>query len=81
MLRELVGLAEQCVEVVWTPNGMEDQLVKKIVGSKVRGVRLRGRPQTGLDGQCVKRVLNKRNVCEGRMIVNDRSKLRAVVNA
>ena len=34
----------------------EDQLVKRIVGSNVRGVRLRGRPW--MDG--VKRALNER---------------------
>ena len=41
----------------------EDQLVKRIMRSNVRGVRLRGRPR------------------DGRMIVRDGSKWRAVVNA
>ena len=60
----------------------EDQLVKRIVGSDVRGVRLRGRSKTGwIDG--VIRALNERgmSVEQGRMIVCDRSKWRIVVNA
>ena len=37
----------------------EDRLVKRIVGSDVRGVRLRGRPRTGwMNG--VRRALNER---------------------
>ena len=48
MLRELAGRAEQCVEVVLTQERMEgDQLVKRIVGSNMRGEGLKGRPQTG----------------------------------
>ena len=57
-------------------------LMKRIVGSIVRGVMLRGRPQTGwMD--ILKRALNERgmSVEQGRMIVCDRSKYRAVVNA
>ena len=64
-------------------NGMEeDQLVKKIMGSDVRGMRLRGRTQMGwMNG--VKRALNKRgmSVEQGRMIVHDRGECRTVANA
>ena len=42
----------------------EDWLVKRIVGSNVRGMRLRGRPQ--MDGLCVKSIEWKRNVCRAR---------------
>ena len=83
VLRELGGRAEQCV-LRWfghMERMEEDRLVKRIVGSDVRGVRLRGRPRTGwMDG--VKRALNERemSVEQGRMIVCDRSEWRAVVN-
>ena len=53
---------------------MKDQLVKKIMESDVRGVRLRGRGQMGWIDD-VKRQLNERGmfVEQGRMIVRDRS--------
>ena len=53
---------------------MEDRLVKRKVGSDVRSVWVRGRPQTGwMDG--VKRALSVRgmSVYQGKMIVRDRS--------
>ena len=61
---------------------MEDWLVKRIVGSDMRGVRLRGRPRTRwMHG--VKRVLNERgmSVEQGMIIVCNRNEWRAVVNA
>ena len=60
----------------------EDQLMKRILRSNMKGVRLRGRPRIGwMDG--LKRVLNERGmfVEQGRMIVHDRSEWTAVVNA
>ena len=59
----------------------EDQLVKRLVGSDVRGVRLRGRSQTEwMDG--VKRAMNERGTYmeQGRIIMHDRSEYRAVVH-
>ena len=53
----------------------------RIVGSNVRGVRLRGRPQKGwMDG--VKRECKEKgmSVEQARMIVRDRCEWRAVVN-
>ncbi len=60
----------------------EDRLVKKTTRSNVRGVRPRGRPQTGwLDH--VKRALGARgmSVEQGRVLVRDRNEWRAIVNA
>ena len=60
----------------------EEQLVKTIIGSDARSVRLRGRARMGwMDG--VKRALNEREMFmeQERMIVHDRRELRAVVNA
>ena len=56
--------------------------MKRIVGSDVRGVMLRGRPQMGRMNS-VKKALNERemSVDQGRMIVHDRSEWRAAVNA
>ena len=58
-----------------------DQLVKRILGSDVRGVRLREKLRTGwMRG--VKRALNgkRMTVEQGRMIVRHRSEWRAIVN-
>ena len=60
----------------------DDQLVKRIVGSDVRVVRLKGGIKTGwMEG--MKRALNERgmSVEQGRMIVSDGSEWRAMVNA
>ena len=62
----------------------EDQLVKTIIGSNVRGLRLRGRGRPRMewmDG--VKRALNERRmfVEQGRMIAHDRSGWKTVMNA
>ena len=44
VVRKLAGSA-LCVEVVWTHGeNVVDQLVKRIIGSDVRGVGFRGRP-------------------------------------
>ena len=59
----------------------EDSLMKKIIVSDVRGVRLRRRPWMGwMDG--VKRIFNKRVIYveQRKMIVHDRGKWREVVN-
>ena len=52
----------------------EDWLVKRIVGSDVKGVKLRGKPHTRWL-HVVKRVLNEREmfVEQEKMIVHDRS--------
>ena len=80
---EKVGWSSRAVcEVVWTQRMEEDRLVKKIVKSNVRSMRLRGRPRTGwIDS--VKRALNERviSVEQGMMIVCARSEWRAVMNA
>ena len=74
--RELSGRAEQSV-LKWfghVERMDENRLVKRIVESDVRGVRLRGRPQLGWkDG--VKRALGSRGLSmeQGRMIVRDRN--------
>ena len=60
----------------------EDRLMKRILRSNMKGVRLRERPRIGwMDG--LKRVLNERGISveQGRMIVHDRSEWTAVVNA
>ncbi len=60
----------------------EEHLVKKVTRSNVRGVRPRGRPRMGwLDG--VMRALGARgmSVKQGRVLVQDRNKWRAIVNA
>ena len=54
----------------------EDWLVKRIVGSNVRGVRLRGRQQTGW----MKSVKRGMSVKKGWMIVRDTCEWRAMVN-
>ena len=47
-MREMAGRAEQYFEVFGHMERMEeDQLVKRMVGSDVSGVILRGRPRTG----------------------------------
>ena len=49
VIRQLGGRAEENV-LRWfghMKRMKKDQLVKRIVGSDMRGVRLRGRPQTG----------------------------------
>ena len=56
--------------------------MERIVGSDVRGVRLRGRPRTGsVDHE--RRALNGRGMCveQDGIIVCDSSEWRAVVNA
>ena len=60
----------------------EAQLVKRIVGSDVRSVRLRGKPKTRwMDS--VKRALNEggMGVEQGRILVCGKREWRAVVNA
>ena len=57
-------------------------MVKKINGSNVRGVRLKGRPRMGwMDS--VKRALDVRgmSVEQGRVVAHDRDEWRAVVSA
>ena len=60
----------------------EDWVMKRMMGSDVRGVRLRGRPWMGLMN-CVKRTLNERGmyVEKGRIIVHDRGECRTVMYA
>ena len=60
----------------------EDRFLKRILGSGVSGVRLRGRPRVGLMDS-VKRVLDERGMSaeQGRMIMCDRSEWKALVNA
>ena len=60
----------------------EDGLVKRIIGSDVRGVWLRGIPRMRWMDD-VKRMLNERGMFmkEGRMLVHDIGEWRAVVNA
>ena len=56
----------------------EDRLVKRTVGSDVRGVMLRGSPRTGWMNSVNERGMP---VEQGRMIVRDRCEWRAVMNA
>ena len=59
----------------------KERLVKKIVESEVRGVRLRGRPRMGwMDS--VKRALYMRGLTveQGRMTARDRNEWRRIVS-
>ena len=60
----------------------KDQLVKRMIGSDARGVKLTGRPRMGLMNY-IKRALNERGVFveQGRMIMHDRGQWREVMNA
>ena len=71
VLLELGGRAGQCVEHMERME--EDQLMKRIVGSRVRGVRLKGRSRIEWM-EVVKRALKERGmfVEQGRMIMCDR---------
>ncbi len=84
VLQELTERAEQGVLQLfgYVERMEEENLVKKITRSDVRGVRPRGRPQMRwMDN--VKRVLGARgmSVEQGRMVVRDRNEWRAIMNA
>ncbi len=82
--KELSERAEQRV-LLWfghVEKMEEEHLVKKITRSDVRGVRPRERPRMGWLGS-VKRTLGAKgmSVEQGRMVVRNRNKWRAIVNA
>ena len=83
VVQEMAGRAEQRV-LQWFGHMErmdEERLVKRIVGSEVRGVRTRGRPRMcWMDG--VKRALDVRglSVEQGRMIARDRNEWRKIVH-
>ena len=80
--RGLAGRADQCL-LRWyghVERMEEGSLVKRLMGSDVRGGRLRGRPHLGWMG-CVKRALTERGMTveQSRLIVRDRGKWRKLV--